>query len=398
MTPERLCRLSVAAVVAIIMAAGLVSCTFAVPRGDGKPPLPTAPPTTTAHATPTAVPTVSPATPARGSVTPSAIPASRTPTAATTTTTPPVAPTRTGTRAPVPTTDGKLLFGLGPMLDSASTSPIADQLGMFTTWYNSQNDLGFIRGWRDGLIPQVYSSRRAIHLVVWLGGAGKQTTVQTSHGPACGRDYPLLPAFLADARELATIFKGAAGGPPLYVTLFTELQTYPCSANTWAATPEVTNYYLALQDQYLAALDIFHTVAPNSRVSLGWGGWQARWDDPAAGGGRSLVQKFADVLRASDFQSFQAMQNDTNADDILAMTKLLGAYGPVMVAHYKPDSGAQGVWVNDMRTMFTDDYMAKVTAAGLFAFSFMDQHNLASDAGSLQLTRDVLARYGTKTT
>jgi hypothetical protein len=298
----------------------------------------------------------------------------------------------------VPTTDGKLLFGLGPMLDSDSTSPIADQLGMFTTWYNNPNDLGFIRGWRDGLIPRVYSSGRAIHLVVWLDGAGTQTTVQTTHGPACGRDYPLSSAFLSDARELATIFKGAAGGPPLYVTLFSELQTYPCTTNVWAASPEVTNYYLALQDQYRAALDIFHSVAPNSRVSLGWGGWQARWDDPAVGGGRSLVQKFADVLRASDFQSFQAMQSDTNVEDILAMTKLLGEYGPVMVAHYKPDSGAQSVWVNDMRTIFTDDYLAKVSAAGLFAFSFMDQHNLTSDAGSLQLTRDVLARYGTRTT
>jgi hypothetical protein len=46
------------------------------------------------------------------------------------------------------------------------------------------------------------------------------------------------------------------------------------------------------------------------------------------------------VLRASDFQSFQAMATDTNTGDIRAMVRVLGAYGPVMLAHYKPDNGS----------------------------------------------------------
>ncbi len=291
---------------------------------------------------------------------------------------------------------GKLVFGLGPALDSDSTSPIADQLGMLTTWYNSPNDFGFLTNWAKDLIPRVYADRRAIHLVVWLGGAGQVATVQTKYGPACGRDYPLSSAFLGDTRRLAQIFAGPADGPPLYITLFTELQTYPCKANTWAATPEVTNYYLKLKDQYVAAMGIFHSMAPNAKVSLGWGGWQARWDDPAKGGGRSLIGHFDDVLRQSDFQSFQAMDSKSNVDDIRRMTQILGKYGPVMVAHYKPDDGSPATWTNDLRAIFTDEYVRQITAAGLFGFSFMDSKHLTADPGSLQLARNATIRYGTR--
>jgi hypothetical protein len=37
-----------------------------------------------------------------------------------------------------------------------------------------------------------------------------------------------------------------------------------------------------------------------------------------------MVPYFADVLMASDFQSFQAMQSDSNVEDIRAMVRLLG--------------------------------------------------------------------------
>ena len=71
-----------------------------------------------------------------------------------------------------------------------------------------------------------------------------------------------------------------------------------------------TNAYLrALKDRYLEARSAIRSAAPNAKVSLGWGGWQTRWDDAAKGGGRSMFQYFADVMRASDFQSFQAMQS-----------------------------------------------------------------------------------------
>src|SRR4029450_937468 len=96
----------------------------------------------------------------------------------------------------------------------------------------------------------------------------------------------------------------------------------------------------------------------NARVSLSWGGWQARWDAPPTGAGRSLFRHFADVLRAADFQSFQAMANDTNTADIRAMVRTLGAYGPVMLAHYKPDNGPGAVFEPPLRALLTDRYLA----------------------------------------
>jgi hypothetical protein len=157
---------------------------------------------------------------------------------------------------------------------------------------------------------------------------------------------------------------------------------------------ETNAYYRALKDRYLEALAVFHQYAPNARVSLGWGGWQTRWDDPAQGAGRSMFQYFDDVMRASDFQSFQAMQNDSNVEDVRAMTHLLGAYGPVMLAHYKPDNGSASTFEQDLRAMLTDAYLADVTSAGLFAWSFMDTKNLDGSASAYQFVKDAVGRYG----
>ncbi|WP_248819471.1 hypothetical protein [Frankia sp. AgB32] len=294
---------------------------------------------------------------------------------------------------PVPATPpGKLRFGLGPGLDSAQNSPLAQDLDFYSTWFNGHSDLSFLRQWKADLIPQVYRSGHGIHLIVWLDGTGATSSFQTPHGPACGREYPLSSSFLDDARELASIFTGPADGPALYVTLFTEFQTYPCQPNAWAASPETTNYYLTLQDQYLAALRIFHDGAPNARVSLGWGGWQDRWDDPATGAGRSMFPHFADVMRASDFESFQAMGDDPNAPDVVAMTGQLGQYGPVMLAHFK--SGSPSTWTADMYTLLSGDAPRQLSQNGLFAFSFMDQDNINASPAALAQARGAIQSHG----
>jgi hypothetical protein len=242
------------------------------------------------------------------------------------------------------------------------------------------------------VVPEVYASGRAHHLVVWTGDA--EGPLSTAYGPACGRAYPLSDRFPGDMERLAGIFAGPAGGPPLYVTLFTEFQTFPCADNEWSSSPEATNYYRALQDRYRQTRAVFHRVAPNARVSLGWGGWQARWDAPATGGGRSLIPHFEDVMRESDFQSFQAMGSDTNVADVRAMTRLLGAYGPVMVAHYKPDNRSGATFEADVRAMLTDPYLDEMTAAGLFAFSFMDSEQLSASEPAYQFVRAAVARRG----
>lgn len=302
------------------------------------------------------------------------------------------APGDPGTDAPAPgpvaNTDGRLLFGVGPTADSALASPVTQQapVRMLTTWYNGPKDLEWLRGWRDSLIPQAYADGFAHHVIVFSDDP--EGSVSTSAGQACGRGYPVSERIVDDLRELADIF---AGGP-LYVTMFTEFQTFPCQDNQWAGSE---TYYEALKATYLEAVDVFHRANPEARVALGWGGWQSRWDDPATGAGRSLIDHFTDVMAASDYQAFQAMQSDTNLDDIRAMTDLLAPYGPVMVAHYQPDNQSGATFAADMSAIFTDEVVAELTGAGLFAFGFMETGFLEGDPARVRQAIDAVGAYGT---
>ena len=310
-------------------------------------------------------------------------------TKAPTTTVPTTTPTTQRPRASWP----RLLFGIGPEANQARVTPLARQapVRMLTNWYNGPSDLGWMAAWRHSEVPRAYAAGYRLHLIVYSGDA--EGLVPTPYGQACGRAYPLSDRFPDDMRRLARIFAGPAGGPRLYVSLFTEFQTYPCTDNAWNADPAATAYYRALKDRYRSTQATFHRLAPNSRVSLSWGGWQARWDDPATGAGRSLFRHFADVLRTADFQSFQAMATDTNTADIWAMVRALGVYGPVMLAHYKPDNGSAAVFAADLRAILTDRYLAEVTRHGLFAMSFMDGTNLAASAELHGFVRRAVRRY-----
>jgi hypothetical protein len=245
-------------------------------------------------------------------------------------------------------------------------------------------------GLEGSLVPRAYAAGYALHLIVYTGDPEGQ--IATPYGDACGRRYPLSGRFLDDMRQVARIFAGAASGPRLYVSLFTEFQTYPCKDNAWNADPAANAYYRTLKDRYRGALAVFHQLAPNARVSLSWGGWQTRWDDPATGAGRSLFRHFQDVLRMSDFQSFQAMATDSNVDDIRAMVRTLGRYGPVMLAHYMPDNGSRVVSEADLRAILTDRYVTDVAEDGLFAMSFMDGANLGSSS-LYEFVRRAVGRY-----
>ncbi len=286
----------------------------------------------------------------------------------------------------------KLLFGLGSEAASASASPLVEDapVGMLSSWFNGSGDLAWMSGWSSSLIPAQYAAGRSLHLIVYASGDAT-TVTQTSHGPACGRPYPLSARFQSDMAALAKVWAGTAGGPPLYVTMFTEFQTYACHQGAWL--PDQA-YWLALKDAYRGAAASFHRYAPNAKVSLGWGGWQERWDDPASGGGRSMLAHFSDVMAASDFQSFQAMQSDSNVSDVLAMTRTLGAWGPVMLAHYKPDNASQAVFDADTAAMLTDAYLRQAAAAGLFAWSFMDATNMSAEPAAYDRVAAAVRRYG----
>lgn len=260
---------------------------------------------------------------------------------------------------------------------------------MLSVWYNGPGDLGWLTDpYHRGMYATQYAAGRALHLIVWTGDT--EGSVSTAYGTGCGRAYPLSSRFVDDMRQLAGAL---SGGGTLYVTLFSEFQTYACSDNAWNPTTETNHYWRALKDQYHAARSAIRAAAPSARVSLGWGGWQMRWDDAAIGGGRSMLQHFADVMGASDFQSFQAMQSDTNVADVRAMAQALGRYGPVMLAHYKPNNGSQGTFDADVSAMLTEGFIGEMRGYGLFAWSFMDQTNLGPEA-AYQAVRTAVQRHG----
>ena len=283
-----------------------------------------------------------------------------------------------------PVAQPTLMFGMGSEADGARRALLVKEapVRMLTSWYNGPHDLSWMTNWHNTIVARDYADGYALHLVVWSGGPWVKLT--TAYGPACGQAYPLSPGFLDDMSQLAKIFSGDG---PLYVSLFSEFQTYSCHPDQWSGSE---NYFHALQDQYLAAEAIFHRLAPNSRVSLCWGGWQTRWSIPATGAGRALFAHFARVMAVSDFQSFQAMQGDTNVTDIQNMVQTLHRWGPVMLAYYKPDHGSQAVFDADTRAILTAPYLSQVTANGLFALSFMDNTNLkASKKTFTRIRNDV---------
>ena len=193
---------------------------------------------------------------------------------------------------------------------------------------------------------------------------------------------------------MAQLAKSLAGSGQLYVTVFTEFQTFACSDNAWNPNAQTNAYWRALKDRYLTTLATFHQHAPGSQVSLGWGGWQTRWDDPAIGGGRSMFSHFADVMGASDFSSFQAMQSDSNVADVRAMVNALNDYGPVMLAHHKPNNGSTATFDADVKAMLNEPFLAEMTAAGLFAWSFMDQSIFNASPATYELVKTAVTRFG----
>ena len=315
--------------------------------------------------------------------------------------TPRPSPTAARSAAPAPTvrpsvsaagSPVKILFGLGPQIQSASTYRLTREapIHILSAWYNGPGDLSWITdSYHRSVYRQQYAAGRSLHLIVWTDAPN--ATIATKYGTACGRPYPLSDRFLGDIGHLAQAF---AGSGRLYVTLFTEFQTYACTENAWDPDPQTMAYWRALEDRYLAAMAVIKKNAPKALVSLGWGGWQTRWDEPAIGGGRSMIPHFADVMRASDFQSFQSMRSDSNVSDIASMVNVLGAYGPVMLAHYKPVDASQAVYDADVQTLLTDSYMTRLRNGGLFAWCFMDTHNLTASTATYAFVKAAVQRYG----
>src|SRR5206468_2783224 len=130
-----------------------------------------------------------------------------------------------------------------------------------------------------------------------------------------------------------------------------------------------------LQANLLAARDIVKRRAPGSLVSLSWGGWQTKFDDPATGAGRSMIPHFADTMRQMDFLSFQAMDNDPggNAAGILRNAAFFHQYNPhLMVSHWKPDNNNVDVLKGDINDFAQPNFFYTLRQNGVFAMSIMD--------------------------
>ena len=299
------------------------------------------------------------------------------------TTTP--ASTITPTQPPV----NKILFGIGSQAGPAMDFRIVKEapIHMLTSWYNGTKDLEWMRVQQNDLIPRLYANKYIVHLITWTDLP--EENIETPHGHACGRSYPVSTQVVEDMKQLAQIYNGNG---PIYATLFTEFQTYTCTDNNWIGNE---NYFNTLKDNFRKIKDIFHQYAPQSKVALSWGGWQSTYDDATNQGGRSLFPHFADVLHESDFTAFQSMESDANIQEILDMTRILGAYGkPVMLAHYKPANDSQEVFDNDMRRLFTNEVIEQLIHNGLFAISFMDSKQIDNSETSFRLLKTGVQKYG----
>jgi serine/threonine protein kinase len=298
-----------------------------------------------------------------------------------------------------PAGEAKLLYGIGEEISSARASEMVREtpVRMFTTYYHKPGDLTRLESSRETQVPGAYADGYALHLVVsdWEID-DPEVDVPTKYGVGCGRAYALSADFLGDMRTLASIFAGKADDPPLYVTVFNEVNNMACKDGVYNDRPSTKAYYDALKDQYLAVRQIFLDEAPNARVALGWQVWQASIDDdPATGMGRSMFEPFANVLRESDFISVLARQPHGNIDQIRRMVRILGKYRPVMLASYGNDDLAGDVVDEDVRELLTDESIAELTELGLFAWSFNDE-GVLSKAGrpTLDYVKDVVRRTG----
>jgi len=283
----------------------------------------------------------------------------------------------------------KITFGIGSQAGPAMDFRIVREapVHMLTSWYNGSKDLEWMQVQKNDLIPRLYQKKYIVHLITWTDLP--ENEIQTPYGPACGRPYPVSTQVVEDMKQLAQIYNGNG---PLYLTLFTEFQSFTCTDNNWIGNE---NYWKTLKDNFRKIKDIFHQYAPQSKVAISWGGWQSRYDDKVNQGGRSLFPYFEDILRESDFTAFQTMESDTNIQEILDMTRILGSYRkPVMLAHYKPSNGSHDVFDSDMRRLFTDDVINQLTNDGLFAFSFMDNELISNSETSYQLVKSGIEKYG----
>lgn len=306
---------------------------------------------------------------------------------------PAVSPKRLVPGLPAPGT-AKLLFGIGDRADTARRSALVKDTPtrMLTTWYSGHDDIAKLRPLKD-TVAKSYADGFALHLIVTA--TGEVTTFDTARGSVCGRQAPLSAEFLADVQDLAQVFGGTAQSPPLFVTVFDQVETFACNPAGFKADEPTIAYFKSLKDRYLLTRETFHKIAPNALVSLGWGAGLVRLaDDPEIGRGVSMLKHFNEVLMWSDFYSVSVTNADGgNAEDVRAMVRALGRYGPVMLSWYGP-TGSSRVVDGDVRALLTDARLTELARDGLFAWSFAPDTVAASPSRTAEFIADAIRSHG----
>ena len=290
----------------------------------------------------------------------------------------------TASPSPVPPTVAptagtpRLTFGLGSQTESAITSPLtlSAPVKILSNWYNGPHDLGWIT---DDHHQRIYADAKSrgyrLHLITWTNVPEAPIS-----GKGCGRAYPVSAGWPDDIVAVVDAMR------PEYVTLMTEFQTYACVDNRWSGNEA---YWQALIANFAAVTPRLRALG--SKVSIGWGGWQAYTD-------RTLEPAF--LALDEDFRSFQAMHGVSNVEASRAMTKLLGP-GPVMQAHHMPDADSNppevvyATFAEDFRQLFgSEASVQSLVADGLFAWSIVDDKGWSEDPDTFALVRDAIIRWG----
>lgn len=299
-----------------------------------------------------------------------------------------------------------LLFGVGDNATTAATSRLVrnTDVGMLTTTYDDRSELPQYQAWQRQIVPDIYRSGKAMHLLVKTDKEPGTELLSTRYGPACGHRYELSDQYLDDMRTLARAFAGRADGPPLYVSMYNGLEKLTCSPLGYRADPNIEHYYRALQDSYLKVVKIFHRYAPNARVGLNWDGWEATGDDQATGNGRSMFPHFTRELNASDFVSVNAFEPTGDIRDVQQSVAELHTFNlPIMVSEFEPYNPADPTAENrefdtDLQTLFAPQSMRTLIGQGLFAWNFKTTKLMDRSPQSYEIAADIVARYGRNST
>jgi hypothetical protein len=276
----------------------------------------------------------------------------------------------------------QILWGYGDNFSGYANSGLGKQsdLKILSHWYNGPQD-SWIWGYSGtNTISSYYAQGYGIQLIVWLGpgafGSGANSSMNYAAGDVVSLQSGKECWFPEDLRHLIEVFKG--DGPvygPLYVVLFSEVETYYNSNDN--------AYKNKLQQAYLDAIESIHEIYPYASVGLGFGGYG--W--PVNSIGNRDLSFWSPSIAASDFVCTQSMQQydhwTENTFQIRSAVKQLGQYGkPVMISHFKiwgnPNSEPMGprqtkpAFENFMDNMFTEQSLSDLYDDGLRMFVFMD--------------------------